>query len=200
MSTSPVLDPEEFFQQNGYYPTTVAPARPPKLKSLHHSTTNQRGALGLPTGLALRGWKAPLHWLVPPPFEKPGQVLELVGVEAFAELSKSYWEAVRERRLGRREDAYERWVVRACLKTFKAHVLGFRRQDVGKRGGIFSIASDEMVMPEDLLKKDRLGNEESRFMSDLQRHLRAYGVPENRWASCERLLRARLTKAWGVQC
>src|SRR6266404_356683 len=78
---------QQFFAANGYYPVKVAPPRKPDpKKSLYRSTTTPQGAFKQrPGGLALKGWRAPLHWAVPPAFERPGMVYETIGHEAFQE-------------------------------------------------------------------------------------------------------------------
>jgi len=196
------LSGQQFFELNGYYPTTFREPKP----SLSRSTTKARGAYQASRALALRGRSLPLHWTVPPAFENPGLVYETLGHEAYCEQVRSYYETIRDAKVEQAQAWHVRWAIRACLRTFETHVRGFRGQSVGKRGGIFGKSSgqekygsgsratyqDILVLPETLI-------EDGRLVADLKGYLRAYGVPEQQWAVAERLVRSRLSKAWGVK-
>ena len=184
-----IVNPEEFFQQNGFYPT-VYKAPKPRSNEFPRSTPKP-GRFG--PALALRGWRAPLHWAVPPAFEKPGLVYQTIGHEAFCEQVRSYYEAIRDIHVDRAQRAHVKWAIRALLRTFETHVRGFRRQEVGRKGSLFVTASDVVQLPETLVAEGRL-------MADLKDYLRAYAVPREKWPLTERLVKARLTQLWGVKC
>lgn len=187
------MDGEAYFREHGYYPTTFVPSKPKQQVQRVISTNQQRFRRGFPAGLALRGWRAPMHWSVPPAFEKPGLVYQLLGHEEYCRQVEGYYAAIRDRNVEQAKSAHARWAVRACLRTFETHVRGFRKQDVGSRGGIFSVASAELTMPEDLIA-------DGRIMYDLRAYLRAYGVPEKQHSAAERLFRSKLSQMWGVKC
>lgn len=183
---------QAFFETNGCYPCKKD-SRPPRPPSLYHSTTNApetRRNVGLQGRLALKGWRTPLHWDMPPAFEKPGWVYATIGHEAYLEAVKEYWESIGLAHVSQAERIHDRWAVRQVLKNFEAHVRGFRKQDVGRRDGrIFAVASSELTLPEDLVADGRL-------VHDLRAILMAYGVHD--LEASEQLVKARLTQKWGV--
>lgn len=184
------LSGDEFFKQHGFYPTKVAPPRPVKAKPA--SSTAAHTAMQSARHLALRGWKAPLHWAVPPAFEYPGKVYEEIGHEAFCQLVREYYEGIKNYNCDRAARTHVKWAVRQILRTFETHVRGFRKQSVSKRGGLFNTASDELTLPETLIK-------DGRIIWDLTAYLRCYGVPAEQWDAINRLLRTKLTLKWGVR-
>lgn len=184
------LSGDEYFAKYGFYPTKVAPPRPIKARSASTTAARALGAMQHVRQLALRGRKA-LHWSVPPAFEYPGKVYSEIGHEAFCELVKEYYEGIKNARCESAARTHTKWAVRQILSKFETHVRGFRKQAVSRRGGLFNTASDELVLPEVLIKDGRL-------MWDLSAYLYCYGVPKQEWPAVERLLRAKLTLKWGV--
>jgi len=188
------VDVEAFFAEHGYYPTTEAvPVLRKKSSSRKGGSTAPRIVRG---HLALKGWRAPLHWKVPPAFEKPGLILENVGLETFKELVKMYYEAIGAAKVQRAEFNYDKWVVRALLRTFETHRRGFRRQEVSGRrnignggGGVFVGASDIEQEPSVLVKDGRL-------LWDLDAYMSAYGVTNREFVG--KLFKARLLALYGL--
>lgn len=182
---------QEFFEQHGYYPTTFVAQTFSASKSLSRSTQKTPNAFR--ASLALRGWRRPLHWTVPPAFEHAGRAYESLGHEAYCQQVREYYESIRDGNVSQAQLEHVRWAIRACLRTFETHVRGFRAQAVGRNGSLFSTASDVLVLPEVLMADGRL-------VADLKGYLRAYAVPVEQWPAAERLVKLRLSRIWGVKC
>jgi hypothetical protein len=191
------MTPEErqaIFDKEGYWPTEYVP-RKPSQRELAEQRANRLQA-GL-RSTATRGWKAPLHWSVPPAFDRPGRIYEELGHEAFCEAVQEYYQAISQAHLTRAGEVHTRWAIRQILRTFETHVRGFRGQSVSKggpysRGGrVFATASDVLVLPE-TLKQD------GRLLADLEGYLAAYGVrPEDRPMARQTIL-LKLNQSWGI--
>lgn len=145
-----------------------------------------------PFRLASAFWRGVPHWNVPPAFSDPGKALAELGVTAYKEAVKQYYEQLTQTGVERAQRTHSKWAVRQVLRAFETHIRGFRRQDVGARGGIFTVASDELVQPEQLWANGRL-------VADLQGIIRQYQVREDLREAAVRLVRAKLRRLWGLR-
>jgi hypothetical protein len=198
--------PEErqaFFEREGYWPTTFVQVKfSPKAVAKQAA---QRLQLSLQSRF-LRGWKAPVHWTVPPAFENPGLMYEELGHEEYCQQVQEYYSALGRISYEKASREHTRWAIRQILRTFETAVRGFRGQSVGRKGSIFARSSgqqkfgsgpratyqDILTMPEDLARDGRL-------VWNLESYLRAYAVCPEDLPMAERLAKARLSRIWGVK-
>jgi hypothetical protein len=197
-----LAESDAFFAEHGYYPTKVVQQQPRKSSGQVRAGSTSP-AIGGGT-LALKGWRAPLHWQVPPAFENPGAVYEALchdlgpedGHKAFCEIVRDYWAGIGNAKVRSAELAHDKWVVRALLRAFETARRGFRRQDVSGRknignggGGLFVSASGVEQSPEALVKHGRL-------VWDLEGNMSIYGA-HNRELVRE-MFKAKLYVLYGV--
>lgn len=143
--------------------------------------------------LALAGWRSVPHWNVPPAFEHPRVALMELGVEAYKEAVKLYYAGITEQGVERAQRTYSKWVVRQVLYAFESHIRGYRRQDVGRKGGaLFHTASDELIHPQTLWDSGQL-------MGDLRGIIARYQVRGNLREATERLVKSKLKLLWGLK-
>jgi hypothetical protein len=186
----------EFFNREGYWPMPPMPER--KLSSRDLADMAARRLQQSLKGSFLRGWKAPLHWTVPPAFEKPGRIYEQVGHEEFCRMVEDYYANISQVRVEKACRAHTKWAIRQILRTFETHVRGFRGQSVSKAGPygsggrIFDVASDVLVLPETLVQDGRL-------IAYLRDYLKTFGVRKEDLEASERLIKFQLTRKWGIQ-
>jgi hypothetical protein len=206
--------PEErqsFFDEKGYWPCDPVIVRisKPRFTPRGGSSAVNSAALQLSLrGRFLRGWRAPLHWLEPPLFEKPGLMYEELGHEEFSRQVEEYYASIRDAHCSSVFRAHTKWAIRQILRNFETHVRGFRGQSVSARGGRITNYSkgqekwgrehapkyqDILTMPEDI------GKEEGRLVNEIEAHLRAYAVPEMEIAASAAEVRAKLERIWGIK-
>lgn len=146
-----------------------------------------RAAQAAPS-LALRGWRAPLHWVVPPAFENPRQALIELGVEAYKDAVREYYSAIREAGVERAQRTHSKWVVRLCVRAFETNLRRLERQ----RARYVGDSQPDFITPREMY-------ESSRLTVDLAYWLKRYQVPENLREATERIIRSRLRSVWGLK-
>lgn len=191
-------DSNSYFEEHGYYPTIEIAPRIKRAKGLQ-STVPRGGAQS--SGTRMQSWRQVPHWNVPPAFANSGFALSELGLQEYLRAVKEYYESIGNVKVEHQKVLYERWVIRACLSTFKTQVMGCRRQEVSARknigkggGGIFLTSSEIPQLPEDLASPD------GRFLADLKTHFENYGVRKESWPAVERWFRAKLERTWGITC
>jgi hypothetical protein len=151
-----------------------------------------RAALAAAPSLALASWRRVPHWNVPPAFENSGKALTDLGPELYKEAVREYYASICANGVNRAQRTHSKWAVRQVLRTFETHVRGYRRQDVGRRGGVFHTASDELIRPETLWSDGQL-------VADLKGIIARYQVAGNLREATERLARQKLKLLWGLK-
>jgi hypothetical protein len=139
-----------------------------------------------------RGWRAPLHWEVPPTFICPGFAMEELGITEFKEACKRYYERIGEMNVAKAQRGYVKWAIRQVLRTFRLHVLGFHRQVVSKKGRIQMQGGNTVLQLPEVLR------DEGRLMNDMNYILRCYGVPEENWDEAKKQIDFKVCAEWGI--
>lgn len=201
---------QQFFDREGYWPMAEIRIRPlsarqQKLADAQKLQASLRHSL-------LKGWRAPLHWMVPQAFKHPGLVYEELGHEEFLKAVEDYYAAIREAHVVEAQRVHTKWAIRQILRTFETHVRGFRGQSVGassqygRKGAVRYFASgQEKWGPEhrphyqDILTLPEKLAEDGRLVHDLDGYLEAYGVSAASRETAAALVKATLEKTWGVK-
>jgi hypothetical protein len=196
-----------FFDREGYWPCDPVKVVIKRLSPKERQRQVARDLQLSLQGRYLRGWRAPLHWVEPPLFERPGLMYEELGHEEFLKQVGEYYESISALHCDRVHREHTRWAIRQILRNFETHVRGFRGQSVGRKGSIFGKGSgqekwgpkfrphyaDILTMPEDI------GSEDGRLVNEIEMHLRNYAVPEAEIAQSAAEVRTRLEAIWGIK-
>jgi hypothetical protein len=148
-------------------------------------------ALGQPSALTPKGWREPLHWTVPPAFEKPGWAMAELGIPAYKEAVHAYYAGVREIGVDRAQKAYSRWVVRHCVSYFETLVRKFQRFN-DRHNSEHASKQGMLITPLDYYRS-------SQVFFDVQTTLRKFQVRSDLRAPMERLLRQKLESLWDLK-